>query len=155
MQALHSRLVSANRDFKIGLTACELTKCVQRAVSFAHIDLFSFFAETGVFLDNSWKLLPEWDDRLWNETVTIADLHHTLLTLRQKYRGLPRDRILPTFEDFPSKKILEDRLRLMEENLEIVGRYIGARALSLEVLNGVCILRRDMSHLPASQVLYS
>lgn len=66
-EQLYKRLSLANQRFELGLSPGEVEQAIHRAVAFANRDVGSFsIADPVIFLDQTWRLLPELTPALRN-----------------------------------------------------------------------------------------
>ena len=60
MKELKTRIISANKKFNLGIGKGDIEKIMTRAVLLSNKDVENFsYADTGLFLDQTWRLLPE------------------------------------------------------------------------------------------------
>jgi hypothetical protein len=135
MERLYERLGHTNRECGAGLSEPELAETVRMAAFFSNCDLGSFCqTDPSVFLNNTWKLLPEWKPVLLSESCRLQDLYDAFLLLHERYRQTDVELIFQHFRDFPALSELEDMRQRTRENLSLVGEYISVRLLQVRVL---------------------
>ena len=135
MERLHERLVHTNRECGAGLSEQELVDTVHMAAFFSNCDLGSFCQkDPSVFLNNTWKLLPEWKPALLSESCRLQDLYDAFLLLQERYHQTDVELIFQHFRGFPVASDLEDMRLRARENLSVVGEYISIRLLQMRVL---------------------
>jgi hypothetical protein len=135
MERLHGRLVHTNRECGTCLTEPELVETVRMAAFFSNCDLGSFCQkDPSVFLNNTWKLLPEWKPALLSESCRLQDLYDAFLLLHERYHQIDMELIFQHFRGFPAASDLEDMRQRARENLSVVGEYISVRLLQVRVL---------------------
>jgi hypothetical protein len=135
MERLHGRLVHTNRECGAGLSEPELVETVHMAAFFSNCDLGSFCQkDPSVFLNNTWKLLPEWKPALLSESCRLQDLYDAFLLLHERYRQTDVELIFQHFRGFPAASDLEDMRQRARENLSVVGEYVSVRLLQVRVL---------------------
>jgi hypothetical protein len=135
MERLYERLEHTNRECNAGLSEPELVETARMAAFFSNCDLGSFCqTDASVFLNNTWKLLPEWKPALLSENCRLQDLYDAFLLLHERYRQTDVELIFQHFRDFPVSSDLEDMRQRARENLSVVGEYISVRLLQVRVL---------------------
>jgi hypothetical protein len=81
-EILEHRLVNINREYSLGMDVSEIQASIKNAVLFSNKDVFSFSeSDTGRFLDNTWKLLPE-----LNPSLRLRGIY----TIRSYRQGLEK-----------------------------------------------------------------
>lgn len=120
MERLYERLEHTNA----GLSEPELVESVRMAAFFSNCDLGSFCQkDLSVFLNNTWKLLPEWKPTLLSESGRLQDLYDAFLLLHERYRQTDVDIIFQRFRGFPASSDLEGTRQRARENLSVVGAH--------------------------------
>lgn len=133
---LHARLLS------LGLSSDTSRKSVCLAVRFANSDVSDFRQKVpALFLNNTWKLLPEIHPHLLlSGTYTITDYRKALHGMEKFFLGLEPERVFHRFGDEPSGEEYREYLALCTENLKTAVRYIQAKLLAAGVLEAAAEL---------------
>ena len=137
MDSLFQRLAATStKDADmVSLTKEELVKTVQMAAFLANHDLGAFRApDPLVFVNSSWKLLPEWCPSLASNDPKLQDLLDALLLMQQRYQQMQVSHIFQTFQDQPSAAMIEEWQAQATHNLEVVARFTTVRILALTIL---------------------
>lgn len=133
---LHLRWGAVARDFHLGLSESEVAEVTQLATAFSNADVGSFAAAAPEFLENSWRLLPEWNPVLAAQPTTrqasLRDVQVSLAGLLGRYPTLRVDAIFQAFRGRPDN--LPDLRKRTTQNLDCVGNYTRVRFFSLAVL---------------------
>jgi hypothetical protein len=135
MERLYGRLEHTNRECGAGLSDVELVETVQMAAFFTNCDLGSFCqTDSAVFLENSWKLLPEWKPALLSDKCRLQDLHDAFQLSHERYHQTNVQLIFQHFRGFPASCDLEGMRQRARDNLHVIGQYMSVRLLQLRVL---------------------
>jgi len=138
MERLYKRIQSTNQECSIGLTDAELLQTVRTAATFSNYDLGSFRqTEVDVFLDNTWKLLPEWKPVLVSGNCKLQDIDDAFLLLHGRYQSMNVQLIFQQFRGFPAPADLTSYRQRASENLNVVWQYISVRLLQVHVILGL------------------
>ena len=138
-EALADRIFAMNSEFAYGLSTKEIDEITQCAVTFANRDVMNF-AETnvGVFLDNTWKLLPETNPALRTTGIfTIANYLTALRKMEQFMRFLNPDNIFAYYKKVPNRKTLSELQKRAHKNVKAGRDYLGIKMLASSILNAV------------------
>lgn len=136
---LAERLKKLNEEQKLNFDDEKLTVIVQQAVTFANTDVLNFSAnEVGVFLDNTWKLLPE-----TNPTLRVAGIY-TVKNYRvalQKIYGfmnsLDPSIIFLSYKGVPGELDFHYLNFRAERNVIAAREYLGVKLLTIGILEAI------------------
>jgi hypothetical protein len=138
-EALEARLTEARTEKFLELSEEEIRTMVHRAIAFANVDVKDFaLDDPGVFLSNTWKLLPESNVPLRNRSgfsiheyrVALGNMLNFFLSLNpaqiyHSYQGTPDDAEMSR---------LESKARL---NLLCSETYLKAKLLAVGLLEAI------------------
>jgi hypothetical protein len=112
MDSLYQRLKVTASKHCAEATDEFLIQTVQMAAFFANHDLGAFRSKDPmVFLNSSWRLLPEWNPMLLltdSQQCTLSVMLESLLLMQQRYKQLPVPWIFQSFKDEPSQDVLDE-----------------------------------------------
>ena len=139
---LFERLESFNSSSDLGLNASELVAAVQAAVVFANKDVDNFAEEqVALFLDNTWKLLPETNPSLRTTGIFTAVNYRIALQKMEGFLGfLDPDRIFSSFRSVPSSEVYEDLVRRSTRNVLAAREYLGIKLLTVGILEAIAMI---------------
>lgn len=141
-ERLYQRMIATNAEFDLKLDNDQLVQAVQRAVILANEDVGNFGTDDrGLFLDNTWNLLPESNAALRHQYLyTVEEFQFALFKMYGFFGFLQPSVIFSQFRNVPNDEELARRTLEAGRNLEIGRRYIGAKLLSLSVLAAIAEL---------------
>ena len=132
MENLYQRLCDNNKSM---MTDAQLIHAVQQAAFCANCDLGSFSTTNPYhFLDNSWKLLPEWAPALLAPQPRLTDMRRALRIMMQCYQHLSIDRLFQSFRSMPTDAVIAEKKRQTRKNVQMIGEYAAARLVGLETV---------------------
>lgn len=138
-ERLAERLRSASERFGLGLGEAAVSAALRRAVRVSHRDVESFgYADPALFLDKTWKLLPE-----TNPALRVPDVYtiHDYRTALQKMEGflgtLTPERIFYRYEDEPTEEEHQAVLTRAGRNLDLAVRYLRAKLYPVAILEAL------------------
>lgn len=136
IEMLFERLSETNSQCGIGFSSSEIQAAIERAVRMANRDIGNFALEdVGLFLDNTWKLLPETNHNLRNaSSYSIRQFRVSLQKMEGFLSHLNPNVIFAQFQGVPS---VEDKRCRAQRNLEISTLYLGCKLVSLAVLEAI------------------
>ena len=139
---LAKRLTAINERYALGMQAREIVTTVKRAVTFANKDVANFSErDTGKFLDNTWKLLPE-----TNPSLRLRGVYsiHSYREALQKMEGflcfLDPDDIFESYKGTPPEGDYQRMVALAYRNVYTAREYLGIKLLAAAVLESLATL---------------
>jgi hypothetical protein len=152
---LYGRLRAANDGMGLGLDEQALHDAVRRAVRLANRDVEGFAVEDpGVFLDNTWNLLPETNHALLaSSAYTVRDYRVSLQRMRGFLLHLDPRTVFQRFDDEPPAQIHRERIERVRRNLQVAARYLGAKYVAIAFLEALAM--RIGPDLPLSLLMGS
>jgi len=120
----------------------EVDAMLRRAVRIGNRDIANFAEnDPAVFLDNTWKLLPESNPALHHPTVyTVRDYRIALQKMETFLAQLDAERVFHTWLDEPSPAIHARRVARTTGNLELAVRYLRAKLYSIALVEALAEL---------------
>lgn len=138
---LAERLRSASERFGLGMDEAAVSLALRRAVRVSHRDVESFgYTDPALFLDKTWKLLPE-----TNPALRAPDVYgiHDYRTALQKMEGflstLTSERIFYRYEDEPTEEEHQALLTRAGRNLDLAVRYLRAKLYPVALLEAMAV----------------
>lgn len=139
---LAKRLRAINEHYSLGMEKAEIIIAVQRAVEFANRDVANFSEkDTGKFLDNTWKLLPETNPSLRLRGVySIHSYREALQKMEGFLRFLDPDNIFESYKGAPDPSSYQRMVALAYRNVYTAREYLGIKLLAAAILEAVATL---------------
>lgn len=130
---LHDRLVLLGFEGKL------LDDAMRRAVRLGNRDVENFADnDAALFLDNTWKLLPESNPALHSPLVyTVRDYRVALQKMEGFLSKLPAERVFHHYLDEPKHEIYARHVARTTGNLELAGRYLRAKLYAIAVIEAI------------------
>ena len=152
-ERLALRLQNMNTAYKLALQEKDITRIVQDAVTFSNTDVLNFSSnEAGVFLDNTWKLLPESNPAL--RTTGIYTVKNYRIAL-QKITGfmlhLDPKVIFLSYRGVPSKLDYHYLSFRADRNIMAAREYLNVKLLNIAILE--CITEISGGDIPIALLM--
>jgi hypothetical protein len=130
---LQERLVLLGFDGKL------LDETMRRAVRLGNRDVENFADnDPALFLDNTWKLLPESNPALHAPLVySVRDYRTALQKMEGFLSKLPAERVFHHYQDEPKHETYARHVARTTGNLELAGRYLRAKLFAIAVIEAV------------------
>lgn len=141
-ERLFGRLQQANSELRLGFTESELVATLHQAVDLANRDVAGFaIDDTGVFLDYTWRLLPESNLPLrYRSTYTLGEYRASLLKMARFLGNLKPELVFSRFRGIPKHSVYIDKSRQARINIERSVLYIDAKITALTILYSLALL---------------
>ncbi|MCJ7548982.1 MAG: hypothetical protein MUQ30_04800, partial [Anaerolineae bacterium] len=141
-EALERRLGEINRAYGLGMTDIEIQAAVTQAVVFSNKDVETFSVEdTGRFLDNTLKLLPELNPSLRSSGIyAISSYRRALQEMETFLNQLDPDTIFNRYLEQPPLGQYERMRALAHRNVHTARQYLGLKLLAIGVLEALAII---------------
>lgn len=139
---LERRLHSANARYALELSEAEVQQAVKWAVEFSNKDVENFSErDTGRFLDNTWKLLPETNASLRLHGIyTIGSYRKALQKMESFLDHLDPDTIFNQYLDEPPPGEYERMVALGYRNVQTARQYLGLKLLAIGILEALAVI---------------
>ena len=136
---LEERLRTINERYHLSMTGPEIEDAVKEAVVFANDDVASFAEEDpGMFLDNTWLLLPETNDALRSgEVYSIREYRQALQKMGRFLNFLNPDNIFHSHRGAPPEKEFIQMVSVARNNIHTARDYLGVKLLAIAVLEAL------------------
>jgi len=141
-EVLERRLRNINLVYGLGMTETEIQAAVAQAVVFSNKDVETFSVEdTGRFLDNTWKLLPESNPSLRLHGIyAISSYRLALQKMETFLNQLDPDTIFNRYLGQPPLGQYERMRALAHRNVHTGRQYLGLKLLAIGVLEALAIV---------------
>ena len=113
-----------------------------RAIGFANRDVQDFSnPDTGAFLSNTWKLLPETNYALRERgAYSIREYRIALYNMLKFFRSLEPERIFHSYRGEPSETEMKNLQETARMNLALSIQYLRAKLLAVSILEALALL---------------
>ncbi len=141
-EVLAVRLRAINSDYGLGMSGAEIEEAVIWAVAFSNKDVENFSEqETGRFLDNTWKLLPESNPSLRHRGIyTIRSYRQALQRMEAFLSQLDPETIYNQYHDEPPPGDYERIVALAHRNVHTARQYLGLKLLAIGLLEALAAI---------------
>lgn len=138
-EVLERRLRAMNTTYGFGMTVPQIVNAVLRAVVFSNKDVENFSErDTGRFLDNTWKLLPESNPSLRLRGVyAISSYRRALEHMEDFLLHLDPETIFNQYRDEPPTGVYERMRALAHRNVHTARQYLGIKLLAIGILEAL------------------
>jgi len=134
---LEERLKQINEDERLSMSQAEIEDIVRLAVVLANKDLENF-SVLGLFLDNTWKLLPETNMSLrLKAAYSIKDYRTAMEKMRNFFVYLKASQVFFQYKGVPPDKEFRQMLEQAETNINIAQSYLGVKLLAMAILEAL------------------
>ena len=142
MELLAARLLRVNKAQRLGMQEAEIVAAVRRAVTFSNRDVDNFGEQdTGSFLDNTWKLLPETNPSLRLHGIyTIGSYRRALEKMEAFLVHLDPDTVFSTYDDEPPPGEYARRVAMAHRNVRTAREYLGLKLLAIGLLEALAMI---------------
>jgi len=142
IEGLERRLREINRAYGLGIGEVEIQAAITQAVVFSNKDVENFSEEdTGRFLDNTWKLLPESNPSLRLRGIyAISSYRRALQKMEAFLNQLDPDTIFNRYLEEPSLGQYERMRALAYRNVYTARQYLGLKLLAIGVLEALAVI---------------
>lgn len=141
-EVLERRLRTVDATYGLGMDTQAIQSAVLRAVVFSNRDVENFSErDTGRFLDNTWKLLPESNPSLRHRGVyAISSYRRALQSMETFLVELEPDAIFNQYRDVPPLGVYEQMRALAHRNVHTARQYLGLKLLAIGILEGLAAI---------------
>ncbi|MDF1513266.1 MAG: hypothetical protein P1S60_05610 [Anaerolineae bacterium] len=138
-EVIERRLSHINQTYNLGLLATEIEAATMNAVIFSNRDVMNFAeSDTGRFLDNTWKLLPELNPNLRLQGYySIKSYRKGLEKMESFMLQLNPGSIFNRYAGEPSPTDYERMLEFANRNIATARQYLGIELLSATILEAL------------------
>ncbi|MCA8920550.1 MAG: hypothetical protein KDD82_02005 [Planctomycetes bacterium] len=141
LQRLHCRLAGVNTAYGLGLDDAAMEQCVVQAADVANRDVGNFAStDPTVFLDNTWKLLPETNNALRGQRLyTVTDYRLAIEKMAGFLGFLDPGVVFLGFAGQPEAGVLERMTAQAGENIALGVHYLRAKLLAARVVEALAL----------------
>jgi hypothetical protein len=136
---LEEKLRKISQEYNLLQDEGDIEESLRRAVRFANHDVESFAEEdTGRFLADTWKLLPELNTALrWKELYTIREYRQALYQMEASLSNLPPERVFHSFRGVPPEQELHEKTERVRFNILTASEYLNIKLFTQAILEGL------------------
>jgi hypothetical protein len=136
---LEKRLSALNHRLDLGMKKTEIYAAVRWAVAFSNRDVDNFSErDTGSFLDNTWKLLPETNPSLRTRGIyTIASYRRALEKMERFLKHLDPETIFNEYRGEPPPGEYQRMVALAHRNVTTARQYLGIKLMAAAILEAL------------------
>ena len=138
---LEQRLPSVFDRYGLAISSEDLIEGIKTAVVFANKDIENFAeGDPGVFLDSTWKLLPETNAALrLPDVYSIGAYRHALLNMKVFFDNLNPDTVFCQYRGVPVQELFEQMSQIAHDNVRIASQYLGIKILGTTILEALAL----------------
>jgi hypothetical protein len=138
-QVLERRLETINDTYAFNMSKKEIRDAVKQAVAFSNKDVKNFSEiDTGRFLDNTWKLLPETNPSLRTGGIyTIRSYRRALEKMEAFLQQLDPDTVFNQYKGEPEPGEYQRMVALAYRNVHTARQYLGLKLLAMAILEAL------------------
>jgi hypothetical protein len=138
-KVLEERLITINQNHQLSMTDHEIEEMVKEAVLFANDDVANFAVlDPGVFLDNTWKLLPETNAALRaGDIYSIHDYRVALQKMGGFLNSLNPEHVFHAFRGVPPEDEFQRMTDLARQNISTARDYLDVKLVAIAILEAL------------------
>jgi len=139
---LASRLKGLAAEGLATLDEAAIDRIVRRSVDFGNVDVKDFYlADAGLFLSNTWKLLPESNAGLRRRgTFSISEYRIALQKTRAFFLGLDPASVHHSYRGEPDEARMRRLAEATRRNLALADTYLRAKLLATALLEAAAMV---------------
>jgi hypothetical protein len=141
-ETLAQRLSEISTVYHIAMKSAEIDDTIGGAVNFANRDVDSFAEkDASVFLDGTWKLLPETNETLRSGRIYSIKEYRRALEKMEGFLGhLNPDNVFHTYKGVPAEVEFREMVKLAYQNIATARQYLAIKLLTIAVLEALADL---------------
>jgi hypothetical protein len=141
-EILAQRLSAISKSYRISMKSAEIDDTIGGAVVFANNDVDSFAEkDTSVFLDGTWKLLPETNETLRSGRIYSIKEYRRALGKMADFLGLLNpDNVFHQYKGTPSESNFHQMVKLAHQNITTAREYLSIKLLAIALLEALADL---------------
>lgn len=147
-ELLYQRLRSTNHQFNLGLTDEDMIQTIKRSVRVSNRDVQGFgHPNSGVFLANTWSLLPETNHNLQKSgSYTVRDYRVAIQKMSSFMNYLEPERVFRQFQGEPDDDSYQALVKQARKNIEVGRLYLESKLVANAILEALSLrLGQDVS----------
>lgn len=139
---LEHRLAAINARHSLGMEQEEIAQAIEMAVTLSNRDVASFAEQdTALFLDGTWKLLPEMNPSLRLKGIySIRNYRQALQKMAGFLNFLNPDVIFNRYRNVPTAEEYAEMVRLAYQNVYTARDYLTIKLLTAAILEALAEL---------------
>lgn len=141
-EALERRIDAINTARELSMSRDEIRIAVTWAVAFSNRDVENFSErDTGKFLDNTWRLLPETNPSLRLYGIyAIGSYRRALQKMEAFLNQLDPETIFNRYRGFPPQGQYEHMVAMAYRNVQTARQYLGLKLLAIGILEALAAI---------------
>ena len=138
-EILAERMKRVSQNYQIPMSAKEIESTIKGAVIFANKDVENFSEkDPALFLDNTWKLLPETNLALRSgEIYSVRDYRQALQKTERSLRSIRPEDVFHEYKGAPPEEEYQEKLRYARQNVATGSEYLGIKLLTIAILEAL------------------
>ena len=139
---LAARLRGLVAEGQVHLDEVAIDRIVTRSADFGNVDVRDFsLADAGLFLNNTWKLLPESNAGLRRRgSFSIAEYRAALQKMRAFFLSLDPASVYHSYKDHPDEARMLKLAKATRRNLALADTYLRAKLLATALLEAAAMV---------------
>ncbi len=133
------RMKKICQNYHIPISDVEVDETILSAVAFANQDVAGFAkSDPAIFLDNTWKLLPEVNAELRSGMIySIREYRQALQKMEKFFAWLEPANIFHSYKGYPSERELRQMTSAAKRNIELAREYLCVKLLAISILEAL------------------
>lgn len=136
---LAARMKSVGLNYGIPLSDADVDETILSAVKFANQDVAGFAQpDPAIFMDNTWKLLPETNAELRSgSSYSICEYRQALQKMEAFFAWLEPQNIFHRYKGVPNERDLRQMTVAARLNIDTGCEYLGVKLLAIGILEAL------------------
>jgi hypothetical protein len=141
-ETLAQRVTEISKAYQIPMKTAEVDDTICGAVVFANQDVDSFAEkDVSVFLDGTWKLLPETNETLRSGRIySIKEYRRALEKMRSFLGNLDPENVFHRYQGVPAESEFRQMVKQAYQNIATAREYLCLKMLSIAILEALADL---------------
>lgn len=133
------RMPAIFRHYGLEISQPRLVEGIRTAVEFANKDIENFSeVDTGRFLDNTWKLLPETNAALrLPDVYSIGAYREALQKMAGFFENLSADVVFNRYRGTPPEDVYAQLVMTAGRNIQLARLYLGIKILGITIIEAL------------------
>ncbi len=138
-EALAERMKRIGLDYAIPLSDADVDETILSALMFANQDVAGFGqSDPAIFLDNTWKLLPEVNIELRSGRVySICEYRQALQQMDAFFAWIEPENVFHSYKGVPVERDLRQMTAAARRNIDMAREYLGVKLLAIAILEAL------------------
>ncbi len=140
-ESMEEKLMALNQEYELNIKEEHIYLLVQLAVEMANNDVENFSSQNvAEFLDNTWRLIPETNDKLRVANVfTFTSYRKAIEKMEGFLSFLNPDIVFQQYRQMPSDEVFAQFKQQADQNIKIAREYLQAKLTSIALLESLAI----------------